>query len=304
MMKKRFRPTGVCPKEIHMDTEGGILKELNFLGGGCPGNAQLVSKLLQGRSISELIPLLKGIPCREGTSCPDQVAKALEIELTVGLPAAESSILAVQESWERIGVFSGIHGDSKTLKKVLGQLSDKKMDRLICLGGLMGSESSHEEIVSLLAKSEVILLQDPSELKINSHKKNPANDEEFLCQLPALLEFRLGELRGVAFHGGTMEEIPGYSEYDKYGADLNSIIYLTNYLRDDYVSQAFETLAKQFWAHLYVFNNTEEPLYKTLQNRHFVNVGEINPAKGRNGSYAILEARGDQLTVEFREVGD
>lgn len=300
-MKKRFRPSGVCPKEIHLDIEGKILKDLNFLGGGCPGNAQLVSKLLQGRSVSEVIPLLKGIPCREGTSCPDQVAKALELDETEGLPTAEIKILTIEERWRRIGVFSGIHGDLQILRKTLEQLSDKKIDRLICLGGLVGSESFDQEIVFLLAKAKVILLQDPSDLRTNPHKETPDPDEDILCSLPALLEFRLGDMRGLAFHGGSMEKIPGYSEYDKYGADINAIVYLSNYLRDEHVYPAFETLSKQFWANLYVFNHTEKPLYKTLPNRHFVNVGKINPADGNKGSYAIIEAKGDQLLVEFQE---
>jgi len=301
-MKKRFRPTGVCPKEIHLDMEGGILKELIFLGGGCPGNAQLVSRLLKGRNTSELIPLLKGIPCREGTSCPDQVAKALELDQTEGLPTAEMNILTIQKQWRRIGVFSGIHGDLQILEKVLHQFSNKKTDRLICLGGLGGQESSHEEIALLLLMSNVILLQDPSELEMNQKEVVSGSAREFLSQLPALLEFRLGEMRGIAFHGGAMEEIPGYSEYGKYGAEINAILYLTDYLRDESVFSAFETMAKQFLAHLYVFNHTEEPLYKILPNRHFVNVGKINPADGNKGSYAIIEAKGDQVAVEFREV--
>jgi len=90
-----------------------------------------------------------------------------------------------------------------------------------------------------------------------------------------------------------MEDIPGYSEYGKYGADINAIIYLSNYLRDEYVSPAFETLAKQFWAHLYLFNHSDAPLYKFLANRHFVNVGNINPTGGERGSFAILEAKAE-----------
>ncbi len=301
-MKKCFKPTGICPKEIHLDIEGGILKELDFLGGGCRGNSYLICKILQGKRIEELIPLLKGIPCREGTSCPDQVAKALELDQKEGLPTAEMNILTIEERWERIGVFSGINGDLQNLKKVLEQLSSKKFDRLICLGGLMREEFFHEEIVFQLVKAKVILLQDPSDFRIRHHKEVSKTGKEFLSQLPALLEFRLGKLRGIAFHGGAMEEIPGYSEYGKYGADINAIIYLSNYLRDDYVWPAFETLAKQFWANLYVFNHTGEPSYKILPNRHFVNVGKINPVEGNKGSYAIIEAKEDQLVVEFREV--
>jgi uncharacterized protein (TIGR03905 family) len=301
-MKKRFKPTGVCPKEIHLEIEDGILKELSFLGGGCPGNSYLVPKLIQGRRVSELIPLLKGIPCREGTSCPDQVAKALELDQTEGLPTAEMKVLTIEERWERIGVFSGIHGDLQILEKVLEHLSNKKLNRLICLGGLVGKKFSREEIVFLLVNANAIILQDPFDLRINRHKEVSIPEREFLSHLPALLEFRLGNLRGIAFHGEAMEEIPGYSEYGKYGADINAIVYLSNYLRDEYVSPAFETLAKQFWANLYVFNHTEEPSYKILPNRHFVNVGTLRPTDGNKGSYAILEMKGDQLEVEFREI--
>jgi len=301
-MKKFFKPTGICPKEIYLDIEGGILKELSFLGGGCRGNSYLVCKILQGKRIEELIPLLKGIPCREGTSCPDQVAKALELDQKEGLPTAEMNILTIEEQWERIGVFSGIHGDIQNLKRVLEQLSSEKFDRLICLGGLLGEESFDDEIAVQLAKAKVILLQDPSDLRIKHPNEISKSGEESLSQLPALLEFKLGKLRGIAFHGGAMEEIPGYSEYGRYGADINAIIYLSNYLRDEYVSPAFDTLAKQFWANLYVFNHTDEPSYKILPNRHFVNVGRINPAEGNKRSYAIMEAKGDQLVVQFREV--
>ncbi len=301
-MKKRFNPKGICPREIHLEIEDGILKELSFMGGGCRGNIYLISKLLQGKPVGELIPLLKGIPCRAGTSCPDQVAKALELDQTEGLPTAEMKILTIEEKWGRIGIFSGVHGDLQCLKMVLEQLSSQKLERLICLGNLIGEGSLHEEIVFLLIQAKVILLQDPCDLRIEKHKEISKSGKEFLSQIPGLLEFRLGNLRGVAFHGGTMEEIPGYSEYGKYGMEINAITHLTNYLRDEYVYPAFETLSKQFWANLYVFNHTRDPLYKSFSNRHFVNVGPLRLTDGKKGSYAILEMKGDQLEVEFREV--
>lgn len=159
-----------------------------------------------------------------------------------------------------------------------------------------------EEIIFLLISAKTILLQDPSDLRIGQHKEVSKSGKKFLSQLPALIEFRFGKLRGIALHGGAMEEIPGYSEYGKYGADINAIVYLSNYLGDEYVSPAFETLAKQFWANLYVFNHTDAPLYKILPNRYFVNVGKINPVEGDKRSYAIIEAKGDQLVVEFQEI--
>ena len=60
------------------EIENNIIKSLKILG-GCPGNTVGVSKLVEGKDIETVIKLLKGIPCRDkGTSCPDQVAKALE----------------------------------------------------------------------------------------------------------------------------------------------------------------------------------------------------------------------------------
>ena len=48
--------------------------------GGCPGNTQGVAKLVVGRKVDDVIAMLKGIQCRNGTSCPDQLARALEKE--------------------------------------------------------------------------------------------------------------------------------------------------------------------------------------------------------------------------------
>ena len=58
--------------------EGNIVKSLKIIG-GCPGNTVGVSKLVEGKNIEEVIQMLKGIPCgNKGTSCPDQIAIALE----------------------------------------------------------------------------------------------------------------------------------------------------------------------------------------------------------------------------------
>lgn len=77
-MKYEYMPKGVCSAKMIFEIEGDIIKKLQILG-GCPGNTVGVSKLVEGRKISEVINMLKGIPCGiKGTSCPDQVAKALE----------------------------------------------------------------------------------------------------------------------------------------------------------------------------------------------------------------------------------
>ena len=71
-------PKGVCSMQMIFEIENNIIKKLKIIG-GCPGNTVGVSKLVEGRNIDEVIEMLKGIPCGiKGTSCPDQVARALE----------------------------------------------------------------------------------------------------------------------------------------------------------------------------------------------------------------------------------
>ena len=72
-----YYPKGVCSRQIMLKIEDNIIKEVRFIG-GCSGNTQGVSRLAVGLTVDECIQKLKGIQCRNGTSCPDQLAKALE----------------------------------------------------------------------------------------------------------------------------------------------------------------------------------------------------------------------------------
>ena len=79
-MKKEFdyRPRGVCSRMIHIETEDGIVKNVCFVG-GCNGNTTGISALVAGMKVSDAIARLKGIRCGfKPTSCPDQLAQALE----------------------------------------------------------------------------------------------------------------------------------------------------------------------------------------------------------------------------------
>ncbi len=73
-----YSTKGTCSRQILFDVTPDLkLKDVKFIG-GCNGNLQAVSKLVEGKDINEVISLLKGINCRAGTSCADQLAKALE----------------------------------------------------------------------------------------------------------------------------------------------------------------------------------------------------------------------------------
>lgn len=74
----KYIPKGVCSQEIHVEAENGVITSCRFVG-GCHGNTQGVCALVKGMPVAEAISKLEGIDCRgRGTSCPDQLAKALK----------------------------------------------------------------------------------------------------------------------------------------------------------------------------------------------------------------------------------
>jgi len=73
-----YEPKGVCARKIDFEIVDNIIRSVVFIG-GCPGNALGVSSLLKGMEVSAAIKKLKGITCGDkSTSCPDQLARALE----------------------------------------------------------------------------------------------------------------------------------------------------------------------------------------------------------------------------------
>ena len=72
-----YKTKGTCSQAIEFEVEDDKVKSCNFIG-GCMGNTQGVARLVEGRPIDEVIDLLSGINCGyKGTSCPDQLARAL-----------------------------------------------------------------------------------------------------------------------------------------------------------------------------------------------------------------------------------
>ena len=73
-----FNPSGVCSQKMLIDVEDGVVRELKVLG-GCNGNLQGISSLVRGMKLEDVIERLSGIECgHKGTSCPDQLARALK----------------------------------------------------------------------------------------------------------------------------------------------------------------------------------------------------------------------------------
>lgn len=77
-----YKTRGVCARSIIIDIKDGYIAECRFVG-GCSGNTQGVAALVKGMSAKEAIQRLRGIKCGfKQTSCPDQLASALEEALS------------------------------------------------------------------------------------------------------------------------------------------------------------------------------------------------------------------------------
>ena len=77
-VKYVYKPNGVCSREISFDVNDDVVTNINFVG-GCPGNLKMISKLLDGYKIEEIIKKCEGNTCgMKSTSCSDQLAKGLK----------------------------------------------------------------------------------------------------------------------------------------------------------------------------------------------------------------------------------
>lgn len=77
-MRYSFKTENTCCKLIEFNLDNDIVTDVVFLGGGCPGNLKAIPKLVEGMKINDIINKISGTNCgNKGTSCADQLAKAL-----------------------------------------------------------------------------------------------------------------------------------------------------------------------------------------------------------------------------------
>ena len=78
-MKYSFKTENTCAQVIQFDMNDDIITNVEFLGGGCPGNLQALPRLVEGMTTNQIQEKLSGIICgRRGTSCADQLARAVK----------------------------------------------------------------------------------------------------------------------------------------------------------------------------------------------------------------------------------
>ena len=72
-----YKTKGTCSTQIDLEIENGIITQCVFHN-GCRGNTQGLARMVIGRKADDVKALLRGVICRGNTSCPDQLAHAIE----------------------------------------------------------------------------------------------------------------------------------------------------------------------------------------------------------------------------------
>jgi uncharacterized protein (TIGR03905 family) len=300
--KKRYiyKTQGVCSPEIHFQIDQGHLSDIRFVGGGCPGNAQLLTRLLKGRHLDEVLGLVKEIDCRNGTSCPDQLASAIKA-VADGRLSPSASFLSVEDPIPkaRVGLIGELAGNPQVLKNMVGAMSEAAVEAVVCLGNLTGESTQNRQCLTSIRKLEIQAIQGQIDWKYANSTEIPPfppldqQARDWLIQLPQVLSFLVGEKRCIAFFGDFIQKLPGYSDYEPYALEMNMVCGLTDFMRDETVFPALEAMTPQFHSDVVLFSQTRKWGHWHVGGKDFISVG---PATEKaSPTWGLLEFRSGKI---------
>jgi uncharacterized protein (TIGR03905 family) len=302
------RTQGVCPPEIHFQIEGEVLREVRFMGGGCPGNAQLVSRLLHHMPLKALPGLLGGISCKNKTSCPDQLFQALKkVEEGELLPARSFQIVADPQKRKRIALVGALDGRVGSLRALASRLKEEKIEMAYCLGNITGGSLADKALLQGLRKEKHFLaIQGDKDWAlarqiISSASSVPLEPKEkdYFDSLGQVFTFQLGGSLGMGFYGRYLQDLPGYSDYEPFALEMNLISNLTQFMQDETVFPALLAMIPQFKAQVIAFSQVRKWGYWQVGGLEVISLG---PALEEGKiSCGILEERGGQLRFQIKE---
>lgn len=302
-----FKTKGVCPSEIHFRIDGECLADVQFMGGGCPGNARLVARLLQGLPVDEIRQMIDGIDCRNGTSCPDQLAAALQAVAEGHLQPTESfRLFKDPRPHARFGLIGELAGNPFVLEKIAENMSAAGVRNGICVGNLTGDPDRNRQTVKLVRKLKLHAVQGQRDWEYtlqNEARQSPPVDhrlKDWLTLMPQVLRFELGHRKGIAFFGDYIQRLPGYSDYEPYALEINIVCGLTNFMQDKSVFPALEAMVSQFRTHLVLFGQTGRWGQWHVGDTDFISLGPA--ADGHTGRWGLLESDGDKIRFEVMTV--
>ena len=298
-----YHTRGVCPPEIHFEINKGRIRDLRFVGGGCPGNAQLAARLLVGKPFDEILDYLAGIDCRDGTSCPDQLLSALQAVKNNNLDPAESyRIYNDPDPRHRIGLIGNIEGNHPVLEKLIESLQKTSVDVFYCCGNLTGNSYQNKDVIRSIRKQNIPAIQGKNDW-LFAHGKEDSDAppleqaaRDWLLRLPQVLSFQMGTKKGVAFFGDYVQTFPNFSDFEPFALEMNMVCGLTNFMQDETVFPALEAMTPQFQADIVIFSQIKKWGHWQIAGKDIISLGPAS--QNHKLGCGILEI--DDLKVEFK----
>jgi len=301
-----FHTHGVCPPEIHFQLDHRVVEDVRFVGGGCPGNARLVSRLIRGKTVDEILPILNGIDCREKSSCPDQLAMALESAVNGNLlPADTIRIKDDPIPRQRVGLIGSLNGDPNILETIISSMQSRNVEAAYCIGNFTGEITDNRNILRLIRRHKqvncILGARDRlyASLEENSLLPLASKYRDWIAMLPHLLTFRMGNRKAVAFYGNYLQDLPGYSDFSPYSLEINMICGLTDFMRDETVFPALEAMIPQFQADFVLFGQSGDWGRWRIGGKEFVSLG-LSEEAGKI-KWGFLETTSAGMRLEIVE---
>lgn len=301
-----YHTQGVCPPEIHFQLSHHLLEEIRFVGGGCPGNAQLVSRLIRGRPVEEILPLLENIQCREKTSCPDQLSVALRSVLNGTLQPAEAiRIRDDLTAHKQVGLVGVLDGNVHTLQTIIQGMQSRGVNSACCMGNFTGDKRPDKDVIKLLRQQkQVNCIQGERDWSYTNNTETgtaflATKDRDWVAMLPQLLTFLLGNRKAVAFYGDYLQNLPGFSDFAPFALEMNMVCGLTDFMGDETVFPALEAMTPQFQCDVILFGQREEWGQWRVGDKEFVSVGRSE--NGANAKWGLLETTSGDIMMEIIE---
>jgi uncharacterized protein (TIGR03905 family) len=276
-----YRTQGICPPEIQFKIDDGILREVNFRGGGCPGNAQLVCRLIRDRSVEEVRPFLKDIQCQNQTSCPAELDRALEAALNGRLlPAQSFRIAADLGTKHRVALVGNLAGRINVWEALKTDLKEKKVEAVYCLGNQTDLLVGNGPLLKALRKDRnVVAIQGDEdwryarELETGPQENLHPKEIDCLESMAQVLSFQLGIKKGLVFYGSFIQELPGYSDFEPFALEMNLVGNLTRFMEDETVFPALEAMTPQFTSGIVIFGQRKKWGHWQVGGVDFISVG-------------------------------
>lgn len=302
-----FHTQGVCPPEIHFRLSGeGTVHQVRFVGGGCPGNALLVGRLVDGKPMDAVIEYLSGIECRNDTSCPDQLARAFAAVKKGDLqPVATFKVAEDTVPRDSICFIGNLDGNQEVLTALLHAVKDENVNAIYVVGNLTGFSEHNDGVVSTISRHKIQAVAGQQDWQYAQEKESVPlaplshNNRDILLRLPQVLAFRIGDQKGMAFYGRYIQDMPGYSDFAPFALEMNMVCDLTRFMKDESVFPALEAMTPQFSVRLVVFSENGEWKHCDVGGVKFIGIGNAY----ENGfiHWGILENTADGLKYQVRK---